>query len=120
MGYRLHELHATAYPANEAQALAADAALFGTITQAIRIKDAPSDVLARLKDQTQRITEALEKLWPDDHPSCTTCREQIVYGDLTQQLAEAQTMLAELIELATEKEAQEPRGSRHYLHGVAA
>lgn len=35
MGTQLHALHAAGYPANEAQAQAADAALFGTIKRAL-------------------------------------------------------------------------------------
>lgn len=117
MGALLHELHAKARPACEAQALEADAALFATMGQALKRRAEPAaDVLGRLADQAERIKDAAIKLWPEEEAG--TAREHHLYGDACELSARLQSVLIELHDIEAKRgdEKNDPPSLGHYPH----
>lgn len=119
MGHLLHAAHAAARPAQEAQALEADAALFASMGQALRKRapvEAASDVLGRLADQAERIKDAAVKLWPEEEQA--TPREHKLYGDVCELSARVQSMLMELRDIEAKRGdvRNDPQSMGHYAH----
>ncbi|MFM7024703.1 MAG: hypothetical protein ACKOWC_01395 [Limnohabitans sp.] len=117
MGTLLHDLHAKSRPAAEAQAAAADAALFATMGQALTPRKEPAaDILGRLADKAERIKDAAVKLWPDEEVA--TPREHHLYGDACELSARLQSVLTELHDIEAKRgdEKNDPRSLGHYPH----
>ena len=118
MGALLHELHAKARPAAEAQALEADAALFSTISQAIAKRtESPSDILKRLKAQAERMYEATDTLFPWSASINLSDDENKAVSHVYEALSQLQASFALLAEEAEEREdvRNEPRSAGHYF-----
>ncbi len=119
MGHLLHAAHAAARPAQEAQALEADAALFASMGQALRkrpVIESAAEVLGRLADQVERIKDAAVKLWPEEEQA--TPREHKLYGDVCELSDRVQAMLMELRDIEEDRgdERNDPRSLGHYPH----
>lgn len=107
-------------PEQRRQAQQADEALYGTMAQAIaRHIEAPSEVLGRLMEQTQRIHDAVDKLYPYDIDASDEQTKYVAHA--FHSLSEAVSALSELRELAQEREdvRREPANAGHYFSGVA-
>ena len=117
MGHLLHAAHAAARPAQEAQALEADAALFASMGQRKRpVIESAAEVLGRLADQAERIGEAAVKLWPEEEAA--TPREHGLYSDVCEAASRLQSKLKELRDIEAKRGdvRNDPQSLGHYPH----